>query len=176
MSYTTDWWTNHVGRWRTLVLPNLPPSPRWLEIGSYEGRSACWLLDNVPGVQVTCVDPFYGDYEQRFDANTAGRAEKAKQRSIGFLAQAVVERRTWHGCYIDGDHEAKSVLEDFVLAWRCVPAGGVIVLDDYPWQMPPHRAGQLPPRPAIDACLSIYASRIEVLHHAWQVIIRKVRE
>jgi predicted O-methyltransferase YrrM len=175
-SYTQDWFSQRVADWQRHVLPTLPSNPRWLEIGSYEGRSACWMLDNVPGVQVTCVDPFFGDYEKRFDENTRGRAEKVKSHSLAFLSKSVAERRAWHGCYIDGDHEGKSVLEDFVLAWHCVTVGGVIVLDDYPWQCPPHRAGQLPPGPAIDSCLSIYASRVELLHKAWQVIVRKVRE
>lgn len=176
MNFTTDWFTPRIQEWQAHVLPNLPQNPRWLEIGSYEGRSACWMLDNVLGIDVTCVDPFYGDYEKRFDENTAGRARKVKGRSLDFLANAVVERRTWDGVYIDGDHESKSVLEDLVLSWHCIPPGGVIVLDDYPWQCPPERAGQLPPAPAIDACLSIYASRIAMLHKRWQVILRKVRE
>jgi len=179
MNFTTDWFTPQSPAWSEHVLPALPPSPRWLEIGSFEGRSACWILDNVPGIKVTCVDPFFDpteptfrDYESRFDKNTAGRVEKVKSRSLGFLASAIREGRVWDGCYI-GDHEAKSVLEDFVLAWHCVVVGGFIVFDDYPWQQPPHRALQLPPAPAVDSCLSIYASRIKVLHKGYQVILRK---
>jgi predicted O-methyltransferase YrrM len=182
VNFTTDWVTRESPAWSKHVLPLLPETPRWLEIGSFEGRSACWMLDNVPGIKVTCVDPFFDpmeptfrDYEARFDANTAGRVEKVKSRSFDYLVRAASEGRIWDGCYIDGDHEAKSVLEDFVLAWHCVAVGGLIVLDDYQWSIQPHRRGQLPPAPAIDSCLNIYGSRIEVLHKSSQAILRKVQ-
>lgn len=181
--FTSDWWTSNVEHWQRCVVPRLPRPFAWLEIGSFEGRSACWMLDEVmhPGDRLTCVDTFQrrfdfterSDTEIAFDENVAGRAEKVVSRSVPFLAKAVAERRRWHGVYIDGDHEAKSILEDFVLVWHVVPVGGLIVLDDYPWTPPDHRASELPPKPAIDAILSLYGSRIEVLHHAWQVILLK---
>jgi len=182
MKFSTDWFSAREATWREHVLPFLPDHPSWLEIGSFEGRSACWIADNVPGVSITCVDPFFPryenvcEYERTFDDNTAGRVTKEKSHSFGYLVQAALNGRRWHGCYIDGDHEAKGVLEDFVLAWRCVSPGGVIVLDDYPWKFPSADDRRLPPGPAIDACLKIYGSRLNVLHSGWQVILQKVAE
>jgi hypothetical protein len=158
--FTSDWWTSNVEHWQRCVVPRLPRPFAWLEIGSFEGRSACWMLDEVmhPGDRLTCVDTFQrrfdfterSDTEIAFDENVAGRAEKVVSRSVPFLAKAVAE-----------------------LAWHVVPVGGLIVLDDYHWTPPEHRASELPPKPAIDAILSLYGSRIDVLHHAWQVIIAK---
>src|SRR5919108_3146648 len=43
-----------------------------LEIGSFEGRSALWFLENVltgERSSITCVDIWAGPYEKTFDAN-----------------------------------------------------------------------------------------------------------
>jgi len=55
-----------------------------------------------------------------------------------------------------------------VLAWRLLPVGGVIVWDDYPWQMPEGKRHLMPPKPAIDAFLAMYP--VEVVHREWQII------
>ena len=184
MSYefTCDWFTMRCEPWREHVVPRLPRPFRWLEIGSYEGRSACWMLDEVmqPGDTITCVDPWeqfakiYSESaEARFDLNVAGRAEKHKMRSHQFLAKALAEGRRYDGIYVDGDHEARIALEDIVLSWRLLPVGGVMVIDDYEWPMPTGKEHLLPPKPAVDAFLSIYGSRLRLLHKAWQVIVEK---
>jgi predicted O-methyltransferase YrrM len=184
MSYdfTHDWFSMRTDPWREHVVPRLPRPFRWLEIGSHEGRSACWMLDEVmqPGDAITCVDVWGGPFdgydakgaESRFDTNVAGRAEKYKQRSHEFLARAIAEHRIYDGVYIDGDHHARIVLEDSVLAWRVLRVGGVVVWDDYRWQ----RENVVPPAPAIDAFLDIYGSRAEVLYRDWQVIAVKKGE
>lgn len=89
MSFTTDWVTQFVPSWTKHVLPVLAgrPGVRWLEVGSFEGRSALWTLDNVltgPGSEITCVDLWQrmwlqkSDFEQRFDENVAGRTNLVK--------------------------------------------------------------------------------------------------
>ena len=46
--YTYDWFSQHVPYWNRLLEPlKGQPDLRFLEIGSFEGRSACWLLRNI---------------------------------------------------------------------------------------------------------------------------------
>jgi predicted O-methyltransferase YrrM len=73
--------------------------------------------------------------------------------------------------YIDGSHMAEDVLEDAVLAWRLLKPGGLIIFDDYVWRLdhPPEKR----PRLAIDAFYRFYANQIEVVHNAYQLILRK---
>lgn len=176
MRFTADWFSHNVAVWNQHVLPALPENPRVLEIGSYEGLSAAWMLGNIPGVQLTCVDPFFEGNEPAFDENVGGCVEKIKSRSLPYLCESVCQRRTWDMVYIDGDHEAKAVLEDFVLAWHCVPIGGLCIFDDYPWtfENTPGRKTQQGPASAVDACLRIYRERLTVLHSGYQVIVRKL--
>lgn len=45
--FTADWFTSYGADWLRL-LGHLRSGPaRGLEIGSYEGRSAVWLMDNL---------------------------------------------------------------------------------------------------------------------------------
>jgi predicted O-methyltransferase YrrM len=175
--FTVDWLPASLSdQWRRHVLPRLSHPLRWLELGSHEGRSACWVIDHVLEADdaLVCVDIWRdARVEARFDTNTAGRVEKVKGRTGEFLVRAAAAGDRYNVVYVDADHEAKSVLEDIVLSWHLLPVGGFVILDDYRWQMPPAKSHLLPPGPAIDAWLSIFGSRLEVLHKAWQVIARK---
>lgn len=174
---THDWWSMRANAWHEHVIPRLPRPFRWLELGSLEGRSAVWMLDQVmqKGDSLTCVDIWLHTFdgfssehaEDRFDRNIAGRAEKYKGKTHQFLVNALATNREFDGVYIDADHLARSVLEDSVLAWRLLPVGGIMVWDDYEWRSPMN-PDSLPPKPAIDAFTAMYP--IDVVYRGWQVI------
>ena len=80
--FTKDWfhWAPEV--WKQLI-PMLPERKAFLEIGSFEGRSAVWIIENMmdPGDWIDCVDTWKGgeehstedmaSVEARFDHNIA---------------------------------------------------------------------------------------------------------
>ena len=169
----------HSGVWSKIVVPTMPKTGRrWLEIGSLEGRSACWVLDNVidDDGELVCVDPWRGvgvtRNERTFDYQTAGRATKVKSPSADFLRE---DTSTYHVIYVDGSHDAPDVLEDAVLAWPRLAVGGVMMFDDYRWHHPAGMAGKVSPGVAIDGFLAAYATRLTVLHKGFQVIVQKRR-
>ena len=173
-------WRFHTVNWRKHVLPRIEKkhgSLRWLEIGSFEGWSGLWVFDHVlkPGDTLTCVDKWDHAHEQQFDKKLLGRVEKRKMCSVDFLAEAIVAKRTYDVVYIDGDHEARAVLEDFAMTWHILPVGGIVIFDDYPITFPAPSTA-MGPMPAIDAILHIYASRINVIFKEWQVIIEKTQK
>ena len=59
MRFTEDWFTNNIPTWNK-VLGNLRNKPvKFLEIGSFEGRSATWALENIlthKDSQLYCID------------------------------------------------------------------------------------------------------------------------
>jgi hypothetical protein len=73
-----DWFTHNIPACDPLIaslLASLPPgrSPRALEIGSWEGRSAVYLLSKLcafPAPLLVCID--------HFDRTAAGRERHAK--------------------------------------------------------------------------------------------------
>jgi len=76
--------------------------------------------------------------------------------------------------YIDGAHDSYHVLEDSVLAFQVVKPGGLLLWDDYEWNVPGLSPASFQhPRPAIDAFLHIYAEKVALVHQGYQVCIQK---
>lgn len=67
MAFTQDWFSKNIPVWERLFAPlKGRPNLQILEIGSFEGRSACWLLEHVltgEGAGIDCVDTFMGSME-----------------------------------------------------------------------------------------------------------------
>ena len=184
--FTTDWFSRFAGVWTELF--KLAPPSCYLEIGAWEGRSACFVIETCAAerpVEIHCIDTWEGgvehdpagmtDVERRFDANIAVAASRAahevrlvkhKSRSADALVRLLAEGRgeQFDAIYVDGSHQAPDVLTDAVLAFRLLKPGGVIIFDDYIWSMEP--AGKQDfynmPKPAIDAFLTIFHRKLEL--------------
>lgn len=161
--FTTNWFTQNETVWNR-ILPRTR-ARRLLEIGSYEGASACWLIRTfarLHPIEIHCVDTWQGGVEHqsqgthtadmpaveaRFQRNVARAIEEApnavtlevhKSRSDVALAHLLANGRSGYFdfAYIDGSHQATDVLCDAVLAFRLLRNGGLMVFDDYLWSEP----------------------------------------
>ena len=61
MTFTVDWFTGYIPAWEATFKKTKVPE-NILEIGSFEGRSTCWLLENT-NARITCVDTWEGSDE-----------------------------------------------------------------------------------------------------------------
>ena len=83
--------------------------------------------------------------------------------------------------YIDGSHRPGDVLEDAVLCWRLLRAGGLMIFDDYANARVGHNyqgnvqptAEKWYPKMAIDPFVLCHAGECEVIHNDFQLIVRK---
>ena len=190
--FTQDWfhWAPEVWQQLTPMLPGQPGIRHFLEIGSFEGRSAIWIAENmmVEGDILRCIDTWGGgeehgeldmsEVEERFRHNLTVAAEKFPRRRIIATPGNSVERlagmygsHTYDFIYIDGSHIAKDVLTDACMAWPLLKTGGIMVFDDYMWGNPRdilHR-----PKAAIDAFTTLFAEELEIIHVGYQAVIRK---
>lgn len=178
----TTWHLQNVRAWQSLVAPLLPDRPaRWLEIGSHEGGSARWVLDELlqDDDQMTCVDPWAdAKAEAAFTAHVATdpRVEVVKARSQDWLPRAIVAGRRFDVAYIDGDHDAASVIADAVLAWSLLPRGGLLLFDDYRWMHGADALAKTPPKVGVDSFIQCHQTQLTLLHAAASVVILKRRE
>ena len=185
--FTSDWFSGNIPIW-SLVLENLKHKPdlRFLEVGSYQGRSTVWLLENVlthPSSKIICIDTFEGSIENTADEkkdlldifrhNVSGFGEKV-DTMIGYSQTLlrVLHVETFDFIYIDGDHHAASVLEDAVLAFPLLKPGGVLIFDDYEWTTMEHEIQR--PKIAIDAFVNIYQNKLNIVHRGYQVVVQKL--
>ena len=191
-----DWFTHNIAIWEPHIdtlLSSLPVgrAPRALEVGSWEGRSAVYILTkicNTPDSLLVCIDHF------DLLGTVAGRERHAKlvhnltltgspfrildDFSIPGLMVLLNEEALanqdggFDFVYIDGSHEADDTFLDGELAWRLTRPGGLIVFDDYQWDREPVSSMHHPAR-GIDAFIKLHEGEFELLHKEYQVILRK---
>jgi hypothetical protein len=184
--YTIDWLTHNLPIWVDLfaefINPNGTPNLRILEIGSHEGRSALWWLNNLlrdKSSQIVCVDPWDTDpeVEKRFDVNIAlsgksNQVKKLKGLSRNFVPY--ITDRSLDIAHIDGSHEGRDVILDGLMVLPKMKPGGIILFDDYKWENPDGLRVHLP-EPAIDAFLELCDDQVEVIHKGYQVAVKVKR-
>lgn len=177
--FTADWFGGNIPVWQ-IHLGYLADKAgiRLLEIGCYEGRATVWLLGNIlthPSARIDCVDPFLvAETEPRFDHNIKTALGQQKVRKLKGYSHEVLrtlQLETYDMVYVDGSHSAHNVLEDAVLAYRLLKPGGTMIFDDYDWYA--FNDPLLQPKIAIDAFLQVYGRQVDLLHHGYQVIVRK---
>ena len=183
--FTVDWFSHNIPSW-DIYLNNFKNKPNlnFLEIGSFQGRSTVWLLENIltdENSSITCIDTFEGSIEHHiysknelinlFDIFVHNVSTfKNKINIIRGKSQEVLKllNESFDFIYIDGDHTAVSVIEDAILSFSLLKKGGIMIFDDYEWLVMNNYIDN--PKPAIDAFLEIYANKITLLYKDYQVI------
>jgi predicted O-methyltransferase YrrM len=178
-SFTSDYVSKQVPNWERLLEEyRNRPDVRMLEIGSYEGRSAVWFLENIltqPSASIVCVDLFTRlPLDMRFDHNirlsgAGDKVTKMKGRSEAVLSTLPLDH--FDIIYVDGSHRATGVLMDAMLSWYVLKSGGIMIFDDYLWDE--EEAEWERPRMAIDLFLKSFEGSYDVLLKDYQVAIRK---
>jgi predicted O-methyltransferase YrrM len=186
-SFTADWTTQHFPNWAEAFAPYRSRVTRILEIGSWEGRSALFFLNYFPHASLTCIDTWDGgaehqgnwavrarESELRFDSNLArftSRLEKIKALSALALGELGIAGRRFDIVYVDGSHRATDVYVDGSLAWPMVVPGGLLLFDDYGWNIMPDEHAR--PKLGIDAFLAACAGQYHEILRGYQIIIAK---
>ena len=176
--FTSDWFTHDIPNW-TRVLGELKGKPNltYLEIGSYEGRSLFWVMDNIlthPSSKAIAIDIFEGDLEGRFLENVKRSGRSSSIKVIKGYSQLKLRDLPLNSCdviYIDGDHRSRGVISDAILSWDLLKAGGIMIFDDY--RLYSDLPVETRPEFAIDFFLTTFRDDYQVLINDYQLMIRK---
>jgi hypothetical protein len=190
MNFSRDWFSQNIPTWTTLLHEFKGKSGlRVLEIGTFEGRSTCWLLENIvtgEGAHLACIDTFQGSEEmvarkidvtrmrETFESNIAPWRDRV---SVYAGESATVLRGLsdpFDLVYVDGSHRAADVLADAVLSWPLLKDGGIMLFDDYLWELDPRP--EHCPRLGIDSFLLCQRGWFDLLLAQYQVAVRKRAE
>ncbi|MBJ7551132.1 class I SAM-dependent methyltransferase [Marinomonas ostreistagni] len=200
--FTNNWFDLTAKKIWDSLIPQINPT-RILEIGSFEGRSACYLIDHLAAykeIELHCVDTWEGGLEhkqidmdkieKRFYQNTQNAISNAqnsvhleihKGYSDNILSKLLVEgkRGYFDFIYVDGSHQATDVLCDALMGFRLLRNDGVLGFDDYLWQehlpygVDPMRC----PKPAIDAFTNLYCRKVSIISAPnCQLYLRKISD
>lgn len=151
--FSNDWFAVHEPEWQSLLVSwaQQRGAINVLEVGSYEGASACWLLNHLfhdPDSHLTCIDPWLPRADKhawdadmnavfaRFQHNiecTGKAARVVAQRGDSATILPGLPAASFDLIYIDGDHSAAAVYRDTLAAFRLLRPGGLLLWDDYFW-------------------------------------------
>jgi predicted O-methyltransferase YrrM len=195
--FTKDWFGDKSKPIWDHLIPKLNPA-KILEIGSFEGAGACYLIETL----AKSIDSWQGGdehresgidmaaVEQRFRRNTKAAIEAArnpvnlvvhKESSDSALARLLLDgkRGYFDFIYVDGSHLAPDVLYDCVVAFKLLKLGGVMAFDDYVWRERMSMANDIMrcPKPAVDAFVNIHFNKLQFLTvPLYQLYVTKVAE
>lgn len=193
--FTSDWFSHNIDNFN-LVKKILKRSPEnILEIGSYEGRSTLWLLENYKPSHITCIDTWRGSEEvghdyikddiasrdilwNRFTNNISKYANRVgimRNTSRIALKQLGIENKRFGLIYVDGDHHRLNCIEDLVLSFPLLEVGGVVIVDDYLWGSAKEEDPNCV-RGAVHMFERIYGEYIEPIFINYQAGFRKTKE
>ena len=189
--FSCDWTTGNIPVWANILRERRDDDLRVLEIGSWEGRSALFFLNYLPRAHLVCIDPFGGNAEHhldeyfakqvpasegRFDRNVVApfgeRVEKIKEGSGSALPKLAIEGRKFDVVYIDGSHFAADVYADAALVWPMVATGGIVIFDDYDWDL--MNSERERPKLGVDVFLSAIAGQYRMIHCEYQAVIERL--
>lgn len=153
---------------------------RGAEIGVWEGHFSEQLCATIPGLHLTCVDPWQPYAAYREKKNDPVRLEAAYRttvtrlapyhcvvaRMISTAAAAKVPDRSLDFVYVDGNHEASHVRAD-LRAWTPkIRQGGILAGHDY-------RDNWARPKPYIQVKAAVDAFTAERGIDPWFVFARE---
>lgn len=188
--FTSDWFTNRIPLW-TDVFSSWAGKPylRYLEIGCWEGRATCWMLENVlthDTAKATVVDPFgtpYGSTQQGADGERREQWFWSNVSLVGAKHKVTAHKghsqnllptligQTFDIIYIDGNHRADAVFTDTADCWRLLELNGIMIFDDV--HMRPDRAEADRVEPAVQAFRECFDGLYTVVSDGYQLIIQK---
>jgi predicted O-methyltransferase YrrM len=188
-TFTQNWFTDRIPTWQRLLNElKGKPDVNYLEIGTFEGRSALWILENVlthPTAKATIIDAFKDGSYKTFTSNLNLSGEASKFTIItGFSTEKMRELpfNTYDLAYVDGSGKGIVMLSDFINTWSLLKVGGIMICSRYELEgdlRQVFNVGPKDPGPveAIDTFLKMYKPYIKVLAiQENQAIFRKLRD
>lgn len=192
-SFTHDYFSPNIPFWRSWFADHITAAPlEALEIGSWQGASAAWLLDkviSVRGGRLTCIDTFEGSSEHApimmslgrrlenlFDENILRTGHGDQVRKLVGYSQDVLPTlrgETFDFIYVDGAHEAKFVIQDALLSWSLLRRGGFMLFDDLNFNFsdqPEQNTNR-----AIDFFISVFANDLTVVDRHHQLLLQRLQ-
>jgi len=191
LTLDNDWFTPNIPSWSSVFdrIEGKDIFRNGLEIGSWQGLSAYFLLQEFPNLHMTCVDTWEGADEHKshdhttkeiletseaaFDNNLSiynERFKKYKGTSLSYF-NSFPKQNCFDLIYIDGSHHSDDVVLDAMKGFEMLSINGIMIFDDYFWSYYSNPSEN--PAGAINAFLTLKKHQLEILSINYQLIIRK---
>jgi predicted O-methyltransferase YrrM len=184
LEFTADWFSNNIHNFEQCMLA-IPEKKMFLEVGAFEGRATCWMLQNALNANghIMCIDPYAKfDFdpsidmkavEQRFwnnirvAVNSTQSVSAFKEPSYQALSEMIGFKYAFDFIYLDGSHAPDVTLTDACMAWGLLKKHGVMLFDDYLYPHEPTKIG-------IDGFLNAFKGQYEIIVSNYQIGIQRL--
>lgn len=171
--FTQDWFSHNIKVFEIYLEHYKNKKCNFLEIGTFEGRSAIWMLENIltnPDSKLTCVDPGYPEYIDRLKSNLSYFNNVKLIQKPNIKAFNDYWKETFDFIYVDGSHSAVNCLWDMRYSWDVLKHDGIMAIDDYEWKL--KDPDGTCPAEAVDLFMKSNDDYI-LLHKGYQVWLQK---
>lgn len=143
-NFSTYWFLNNFKIFGNFLPKDFKKNFNYLEIGSFEGMSALFVLNFWENSKVTCVDTWemsddksqilnydFKTIEEKFDLNLKKYSfQKIKSLSKNALNGLKAKNLFFDYIYIDGSHNGIDILNDANISFEILNTNGIIIFDD----------------------------------------------
>lgn len=179
--FTRDTFSYRLAIWQPILESIAGQELRIIELGSYQGMSACWFLDNVlthNSSRLVCIEP---EWEFKFQENlqATNTAEKVTLLT-GTVAQHLpnLEANSFDVANLqDKRKSVESAFENTSCVWKLLKLGGLAIFNDYGWfnaEFPEQN-----PKAGIDRFLNSINGQWELVTRSpqsFQLIVKKIAD
>jgi Methyltransferase domain len=187
--FSTNWFLDRIPLWTKLLKDfKGKPDTNYLEVGTLEGRSALWLLENIlthPTSKLTLIDTFTENNYDTLISNIklSGQADRIKILA-GYSTDKLKELppASMDLVYIDGSGKGTVMLSDLTSTWHLLKLNGIVTISRYQLNDQLRKAldlqlGDPGPQETIDTFMKFYKPYIKVLaYEPNQVVFQKIRQ
>ena len=140
-----DWFSGNVPIWIFFFNKYniIEKKIKYLEIGSFEGRSTVFILKNLNNSECECVDTFTGSDEhsqinflkvfENFKKNIEPYKDRVSINKINSNNFFLKNKLYFDLIYVDGSHYSKDVYTDALNSFKYLNKNGLIIFDDFVW-------------------------------------------
>ena len=179
---TVDWFLGSALKQRAMDFLNQKEKNTILEIGSYEGLSACYFSDlflEHPESRLICVDPFdVSDITTPLTTKTEIYCRENINKSHGKEKVTICKTYSddyfknnqlhFNFVYIDGSHVPSQITRDMENCWKYLDKGGIMWMDDYLGGTGGHI------KAAMDGFLRNHTNEFTIVYNAYQLALKKL--
>jgi len=187
-----DWFQKVKREFSRVVLPFAGKPILYVEVGVWAGNSAEWMLQNVlthKDAEAIGIDPYLAGHTYN-QAHADATHDEMRRRLSAFISAgklSILRDKSQNALrdlnnsveppgidilYLDGCHDAHSIVLDFSYAWPMLKTGSIVIFDDYGIGK---RKGQYHVPAAVEAIKLAFGRWIETISEGRQYAI-KVRE
>ena len=177
--FTLDIFSHRIEIWTEQLQSSIDREINALEVGFYQGMSACWLLDTIltnDKAKLTCIDQNYNPKLQENITKTGSASKVSFLNGDSQNCLAKCQPNSFDLINLqDRCKLAAHVEENTALAWKLLQPQGLMIFNYYGWRNPNNAEEN--PKVGIDRFLNTIKGQWQPIYQSpqtFQLIVRKM--